>query len=77
MAKARPKRIPAITLKKLFPTDFRRMPLRRRSNPVANTSQGGGKRIEGKKWLLAIISQSKKKEMMEMALHFKSVTFIG
>jgi hypothetical protein len=77
MAKARPKRIPANTLKRLSPTDFRRIPLRRRSYPAANTSDGGGKRIEGKNWLLAMISQSKKKERMEMTLHFKSITFIG
>jgi hypothetical protein len=57
--------------------DFRRMPLCKRSAPAANTSEGAGKRIEGKKWLLAMSSQSEKKARMEMALHFKSVPFIG
>jgi hypothetical protein len=76
MAKARPKRMPANTRKRLSLRDFRRMPLLRRSYPAASTSEGGGKRTEGKKWLLAMISHRRKKERIEMVVHFKSVLFM-
>jgi len=76
MAKTRPKRIPAKTLKRLSPTDFRRRPLFKSSYPTTNTFEGGGKRKGGKRLLLARPSQIKKNKRIETRLHFKWVTFI-